>query len=424
MYTNNTMKDMKLSEELAWRGFANQTTYKDHSAIDQQQVTFYFGVDPSAPSMTVGNLAAAMMVRAFAKHGHKPVILIGGATGLIGDPDGKADERNLKTLDEIAANKAGIVAQYRKIFADFDFEVVDNHDWFKDIGYLEFLRNIGKHVPMRQMLGRDFVQTRLGEGGAGISYAEFSYVLIQAYDFVHLSKEKGVSLQLCGSDQWGNSIAGVDLIRRLTGKETHVWSIPLVINKSTGIKFGKSEEGAVWLDASLTSPYQFYQFWLNSDDEGIEYYLKIYTELNQAELADVMKQFNDDRSKRHAQKTLARKVTELIHGAKTAESIARVSEVLFGNESYSNLTADDFAVIKAELPTVQATAAGLDIIDILVAGKLASSKGEARRFLASKAVYINGVQIDDQKQSLETADGIDGHVIVRRGKNSQIVVEL
>jgi tyrosyl-tRNA synthetase len=418
------MKDMKLSEELAWRGFANQTTYKDHSAIDQQQVAFYFGVDPSAPSMTVGNLAAAMMVRAFAKHGHKPVILIGGATGLIGDPDGKADERNLKTLDEIAANKAGIVAEYQKIFADFDFEVVDNHDWFKDIGYLEFLRNIGKHVPMRQMLGRDFVQTRLGEGGSGISYAEFSYVLIQAYDFVHLSKEKGVSLQLCGSDQWGNSIAGVDLIRRLTGKEAHVWSIPLVINKSTGIKFGKSEAGAVWLDPSLTSPYQFYQFWLNSDDEGIEYYLKIYTELNQQELADVMKQFNDDRSKRHAQKTLAFKVSELIHGTKTAESIARVSEVLFGNEPYSNLTADDFAVIKTELPTVQAAATGFNIIDILVAGKLASSKGEARRFLTSKAVYINGVQTDDQKQSLEAADGIDGHVIVRRGKNSQIVVEL
>lgn len=418
------MKDIKLSEELAWRGFANQTTYKDHTAIDQKQVTFYFGVDPSAPSMTVGNLAAAMMVRTFAKHGHKPVILIGGATGLIGDPDGKADERNLKTLDEIAANKAGIVAQYRKIFDGFDFEVVDNYDWFKDIGYLEFLRDTGKHVPMRQMLGRDFVQSRLSEGGAGISYAEFSYVLIQAYDFVHLSKEKGVSLQLCGADQWGNSIAGVDLIRRLTGKEAHVWSTPLVINKSTGKKFGKSEDGAVWLDAQLTSPYQFYQFWLNFDDEGVEDYLKIFTELNQEELSGVMDQFNANRGSRHAQKTLAFKVTELIHGTDTAKSITRVSEVLFGNDPYQDLTAEDFAVIKNELPTIQARDSGTDIIDVLVAGGLASSKGEARRFLSSKAVYLNGQQIDEQIQALQTTDAVNGHIIVRRGKNSQIVVEL
>ena len=277
---------MTLSEELAWRGFVNQTTFKSHADIDKTPLTFYFGVDPSAASMTIGNLAAAMMVRKFIKHGHKAIILVGGATGLIGDPDGKADERNLKTLEEIAVNKKGIVSQYKRIFGDLDFEVVDNYDWFKDLGYLEFLRDVGKHVPMRQMLGRDFVQTRLSEDGSGISYAEFSYVLIQAYDFVHLCREKGATLQLCGSDQWGNSIAGVDLIRRLTGKEAHVWSLPLIINKATGKKFGKSEDGAVWLDAELTSPYTFYQFWLNADDEGVEDYLKIYTELSREKIDD------------------------------------------------------------------------------------------------------------------------------------------
>src|SRR5690606_15216819 len=230
--------------------------------------SFYWGVDPSAPSMTIGNLATAMMVRHFINYGHKAVLLLGGATGMIGDPDGKAQERDLMTAEEVEANKKGIETQYKQVFGGQEFEIVDNYDWFKDIGYLQFLRDVGKHVPMRQMLGRDFVNTRLSEDGAGISYAEFSYVLIQGYDFVHLNKEHGVTLQVCGSDQWGNSIAGVDLIRRLNGQEAHVWSAPLVVNNTTGVKFGKSEEGAVWLDEKLTSPYKFYQFWLNVDDAG------------------------------------------------------------------------------------------------------------------------------------------------------------
>lgn len=414
---------MTLSEELAWRGFVNQTTFKDVKQLDGAPLTFYFGVDPSASSMQVGNLAAAMMVRSFIKHGHKAIILIGGATGLIGDPDGKADERNLKSLEEIAKNKAGIVAQYQTIFGDLKFEVVDNYDWFKDLGYLEFLRDVGKHVPMRQMLGRDFVQSRLSEDGSGISYAEFSYVLIQAYDFVHLSKGKGASLQLCGSDQWGNSIAGVDLIRRLTGKEAHVWSTPLVINKATGKKFGKSEEGAVWLDASLTSPYQFYQFWLNSDDEGVEDYLKVFTELDKEQLEDIMKRFNEERSIRLAQKTLAYEVTAMVHGKETAESVTRVSKVLFGGASYDKLTAADFAILKQELPVVKAKAPA-NLIDTLVEAKLASSKGEARRFVESKAIYVNGVQISSDVTELKASDAINGHLVLRRGKNSQAVVEL
>lgn len=417
------MKHTALSDELAWRGFVNQTTFKDVKQLDGEPITFYFGVDPSAASMTIGNLAAAMMVRTFMRHGHKAVILVGGATGLIGDPDGKADERNLKTLEEIAGYKKGIVSQYRTIFDGYDFDVVDNYDWFKGLGYLEFLRDIGKHVPMRQMLGRDFIQTRLGEDGSGISYAEFSYVLIQAYDFVHLFKEKGVTLQLCGSDQWGNSIAGVDLIRRLTGKEAHVWSTPLVINKATGKKFGKSEGGAVWLDAQLTSPYQFYQFWLNAEDDAVEDYLKIFTQLDKDQVADIMERFNADRSLRLAQKTLAYEVTALIHGSSTADSVKRVSKVLFGGDDYAQLNADDFTVIKAELGSITADA-NSNLVDLLVDAKLASSKGEARRFLSSKAIYINGKQIGDDTDTLDASNTIHGHIILRRGKNNQIVVEL
>src|SRR5690349_15619357 len=252
---------MKLSEELQWRGFVNQTTYDDLSQLDQAPISFYWGVDPSADSMTIGNFAAAMMVRHFIDHGHKAFLLVGGATGMIGDPDGKKDERNLKTLDEIAKNKAGIAEQYKTAFAGKDFAIVDNYDWFKSMNYLDFLREIGKNVPMSQMLGRDFVQSRLGESGNGISYAEFSYSLIQGYDFLHLFRNHGVTLQVCGADQWGNSITGVDLIRRLEGQEAHVYSTPLVINKATGVKFGKSEGGAIWLDATKTSVFKFYQFW-------------------------------------------------------------------------------------------------------------------------------------------------------------------
>jgi tyrosyl-tRNA synthetase len=257
---------MKLSEELKYRGFINQTTYKDLSVLDGDPITFYWGVDPSADSMTIGNLAAAMMVRQFVEHGHKAILLIGGATGMIGDPDGKKQERDLLSLEDIARNKVGISEQYRTVFAGKDFQIVDNYDWFKNISYLDFLRDVGKHVPMRQMLGRDFVQSRLGEDGAGISYAEFSYSLIQGYDFLHLYREHGVTLQVCGADQWGNSITGVDLIRRIESAEVNVYSTPLIVNKATGVKFGKSETGAIWLDPAKTTPTQFYQFWINCDE--------------------------------------------------------------------------------------------------------------------------------------------------------------
>ena len=238
--------NMTLSEELKWRGFVNQTTFEDISMLDKEKRTFYWGVDPSASSMTIGNLASAMMVKVFIKHGYNPILLIGGATGLIGDPDGKAQERDLKTPEAIRKNKTGIVKQYENIFYGEHFKVVDNYDWFVKIGFIEFLRDVGKHVPMRQMVAREFVQSRLKESGAGISYAEFSYSLIQGYDFLHLFEKHGVTLQISGADQWGNCIAGVDLIRRKTGKEAHVWTTPLIMNKATGKKFGKTDVFSSW----------------------------------------------------------------------------------------------------------------------------------------------------------------------------------
>lgn len=404
---------MKLSEELQWRGFVNQTTYADLSALDGAPISFYFGVDPSADSMTIGNFAAAMMVRHFIDHGHKAFLLVGGATGMIGDPDGKADERNLKTLDEIAKNKAGIAAQYRTAFAGKDFSIVDNYDWFKDINYLDFLRTVGKNVPLSMMLGRDFVQARLGEGGSGISYAEFSYSLIQGYDFVHLYKNHGVTLQLCGADQWGNSIAGVDLIRRMEGGEAHVYSTPLVINKATGKKFGKSEDGAVWLDPKKTSVYKFYQFWLNVDDEGVIDYAKIYTLLSKEELEALGERHAANPGIREAQKTLAREVTTLVHGTERTESVMRVTDVLFGAREFSELNDDDLETLAGEIPTV---GTGKTVIESLVEAGVAGSNGEARRLIAGGAVSLNGEKVNDDSQVTKTT-------LIKKGKNNFVLIK-
>jgi len=403
---------MKLSEELQWRGFINQTTYDDLSQLDQAPISFYWGVDPSADSMTIGNFAAAMMVRHFVDHGHEAYLLVGGATGMIGDPDGKKDERNLKTLDEIAKNKAGLAAQYKKVFAGQAFTIVDNYDWFKNMNYLDFLRDVGKHVPMSQMLGRDFVKSRLGDEGSGISYAEFSYSLIQGYDFLHLHREYGVTLQVCGADQWGNSLAGVDLIRRIEGNETHVYSTPLVINKATGVKFGKSEDGAIWLDPAKTSVYKFYQFWLNLDDEGVIDYAKIYTLLSKEQIEELAARQQADPSAREAQKTLAREVTALVHGKDRQESVMRVTDVLFGGNDIHELNDEDLDALAGEIPAFEV---GKAVVEVLVDSGFAASNGEARRLIAGGAVSINGEKITEDRQLTELS-------LVKKGKNSFVLV--
>jgi len=403
---------MTLSEELAWRGFVNQTTYKDLKALDGDPVTFYWGVDPSADSMTIGNLAAAMMVKNFMKRGHKAVLLVGGATGMIGDPDGKNNERSLKSLEEINANKKAITAQYRQVFGGQDFTIVDNYEWFKDMNYLEFLRDIGKHVPMRQMLARDFVQARLSEQGAGISYAEFSYVLIQAYDFLQLYQDHNVTLQVCGSDQWGNSIAGVDLIRRKTGGEAHVYSVPLVIDRATGNKFGKSEDGAIWLDPTKTTPTQFYQFWINVDDDGVEDYLKVFTELDKDNIDDIMSKHRQDPGARLAQINLARAATSVVHGENETKVAETVTDYITGKQPIGEAESV-LEVIRKEMPSVKTTDTG-SIVDVLVAAGLASSNTEARRLLADNAVSVNGQKAS--RDNFAPADFQNGRLLLRRGK--------
>lgn len=414
---------MKLSEELKWRGFVNQTTFDDISVLDGEPITFYWGVDPSADSMQAGNFAIAMMIKHFIKHGHKPILLVGGATGMIGDPDGIDNERNLQALEVVDNNKKSIAEQYRSIFGEKDILVVDNYDWFKDINYIDFLREVGKNVPMSQMLGREFVKSRLGADGSGISYAEFSYALIQGFDFVHLFRKHGATLQVCGADQWGNSIAGVELIRKLEGAEAHVWSAPLVMNKTTGRKFGKTEDGAVWLKKEKTSPFKFYQFWLNAGDDDVEDYIKIYTELEKPEVDRVMAEQKENPGLRPAQKRLALEVTSIVHGIDTAESVKNASEALFGLKDYKELSSNEYLELTRELPVVKARDGAL-LVDIIADSKLASSKTEAKRFLDTSAIYINGSQIPINMTTLTKKDAIHGYVVVRRGKNESVLVSL
>lgn len=401
---------MTLAEELTWRGFVNQTTLANIDDINEPR-TFYWGVDPSADSMTIGNLAPAMMIRHFMQHGHKAILLVGGATGMIGDPDGKKQERDLKSLDEIAKNKDAIAAQYNTVFAGQTFDIVDNYDWFKDLNYLDFLRDVGKHVSMTQMLDRDFVQSRIGEGGDGITYAEFSYSLIQGYDFLHLFREKGATLQVAGADQWGNSISGVQLIRRLEGAESHVFTAPLVVNKQTGVKFGKTEGGAVWLDPAKTSPYKFYQFWLNVDDETAKELIKIYTLLNRETVEGVIENHAQNPGARLLQKTLAREVTELVHGRERRESVEKVTALLFGSLEIEQLNDSDLDELAAEIPSTQPA----DVIDVLVKSGLASSNGEARKLIQNNAVSANGKKVTGPSY-------IAAPSLVKKGKNGFVLV--
>ncbi|MGO3701899.1 MAG: tyrosine--tRNA ligase [Candidatus Saccharimonadales bacterium] len=401
---------MTLAEELSWRGFVNQTTFADITDVNTPR-TLYLGVDPSADSMTIGNLAAMMMVRHFMDHGHKVILLAGGATGMIGDPDGKKQERDLREIDTVEKNVEGLKKQFAMLFDGKPFEVVNNYDWFKNINYIEFLHTVGKHVSMTQLLDRDFVQQRIGEGGSGISYGEFSYSLIQGYDFLHLFREKGVTLQLAGADQWGNSITGVSLVRKLGGGEAHVYTTPLVINKQTGIKFGKSEGGAVWLDGTKTSPYKFYQFWLNVDDETAEDLIKIYTLLPKDEVFALIERHRQNPGARELQKVLAAEVARLIHGEDRANAVQNASQVLFQKDAFA-LDGATIDVLHDELP-VQPL--GATVIETLVAAGVAKSNGEARRLIDGNAISLNGEKVhDDSVISIPS--------LVKKGKNSFVLV--
>ncbi len=412
---------MTLSEDLIWRGLIKDKTFGDLAWLDEPK-TFYHGVDCSSDSLTVGNLAALMLAKRFISYGWKAVILVGGATSLVGDPGGKSQERDLKDKAQIEQNVTAIKKQIEFLFEGQPVEFVNNIDWFSQIGYLDFLRDIGKHYSMTELTQRDYIAERMGEGGSGISYAEFSYTLIQGYDFWHLFKSKGVVLQIGGSDQWGNMLSGVPLIRKKENAEAHVMTMPLVIDKNTGQKFGKSEAGAIWLDPKGTTPYQFYQFWLNSTDEDVLDYLKIYTSVDSNQIAELVEDLKQAPGERNAQKTLAYQVTKLVHGNDIAESVQKITNVLFGGHDYHQLVESDFNLLKSELPITRA-GVGADLVDILVKTGLSASNTEARRFLSESAIYVNGQQFSLNKTKLDEADFISNHALIRRGKNAQAVIE-
>ncbi|MBQ3292761.1 tyrosine--tRNA ligase [Candidatus Saccharibacteria bacterium] len=410
---------MKLSEELVYRGFKAETTIDNITELDNRESKkFYWGADPSADSLTIGNLAALMMCACFVRHGYEPYLLVGGATGQIGDPKENA-ERDLKTLDEVEHNNQCIKNQIENIIKSNNTTLVDNLEWFKNIKYLDFLREIGKNFSMTQLLDRQFVQNRIGKGGSGISYAEFSYTLIQGYDFLHLYRKYGVSLQLCGADQYGNCTSGIHLISRLEDAKADVWSTPLIIDPVTGKKFGKSEGNAVWLASSdngsgnYTSIFDFYQFWMNQPDTAVEYLLKIYTLYEPEEIEKILAEHERHPEMRIAQKALARGVTAVVHGGGNAEAVENLSETLFNKETdFSDFSEDEITEFSAYLPTV---ARGNILVDILVNTGLAESKKKAREFIAQGAVSISGVKVKEDMPVNQTA-------IIKKGKNKFAIV--
>ena len=404
---------MKLSEDLKWRGLIGQTTYNDLSVIDKPGLKFYLGVDPSSNSMTIGNLAAIILVLRFIRAGHEGILLAGGATGMAGgDPDGKDETRTKIDLETLENNVNGIRHQFKQILRDEKITIVNNYDWFSKINYIDFLRNVGWYFSMTQLLDRDFIQTRIGKDGKGVNYAEFSYSLIQGYDFLHLFREYGVTLQLCAVDQFGNSVSGMQMIRKFENARADVFGMPLVINKSTGKKFGKSEGGAIWLDSSKTSPFQFYQFWLNIDDESVIDLLKIYTFLSQEEIEALTENHLENPSERAAQKKLAYEVTRLVHGRETTESVQRVTRVLFGDAEFSGLTDEDLENLAREIPVVDINQT---VVETLKISEIAKSNGEANRLIQQNAISVNGEKIStDQKITKKS--------LIKKGKNKFVLV--
>ena len=402
---------MKLSEELKWRGFWNQTTFQDSKVLDGEKRTIYLGADPSADSLHIGHLSVYMMVRRFLDHGHKVVLLIGGGTGMIGDMR-DTEERQLVSPEIVAKNTEALKSQVSKLFAGQDFEVVNNADWLSKIELIPFLRDIGKNFNMAELISRDFFKSRINNGG-GLSFAEFTYTLLQGYDFWYLYKNNGVSLQIGGSDQWGNLLSGVNLIRKKEGAEVFAMTAPLLINRSTGRKFGKSEGGALWLDASKTSPFKMYQFLLNSDDQSVFEYLKILTTLSKEEIETIEKNHQENQHLRIAQKALAKNVVEIVHGEEVAKNVISATEVLFGGKAFENLTKAEIEVLKYEIPVAPKDKT---VSEILIETNFAKSKGEAKRLISANSISFNSNKLQEDIQITEKG-------LLKKGKNSFILID-
>jgi tyrosyl-tRNA synthetase len=414
--------------ELCWRELIHQTTdeQKLPGWLAEKPRTVYVGFDPTADSLHVGHLMALTVLRRFQQAGHRPLAVVGGATGMIGDPSGKSEERNLLSVDTLRANIAGMELQLRR-FLDFECGdnsalLVNNYDWMGGFGYLEFLREVGKHFPVNVMLSKDSVRNRLQQSDAGMSYTEFSYMLLQAYDFVHLYRRYGCELQAGGSDQWGNITAGIDLARRMHGVQLYGITCPL-LTKSDGSKMGKTESGTLWLSADRTSPYQFYQYWINLDDADVGKCLRFFTDLGQEEISRVEAEHLADPGRRAAQRRLASELTRLVHGEEGLNTAQRATEIFFGAEiqrlSDAQLEGIFADVPSKELPWQRLDGTGLPIADALVEAGLAKSNSEGRRIVTQGGAYVNNRRLPDAAARLGRGDLAGESILVlRAGKKN------
>lgn len=413
-----------LIEDLKWRGLIYQQTDEQgiEDLLNKEQVTLYCGADPTADSLHIGHLLPFLTLRRFQEHGHRPIVLIGGGTGMIGDPSGKSEERVLQTEEQVDKNIEGISKQMHNIFefgTDHSAVLVNNRDWLGQISLISFLRDYGKHVGVNYMLGKDSIQSRLEHG---ISYTEFTYTILQAIDFGHLNRELNCKIQVGGSDQWGNITSGIELMRRMYGQtDAYGLTIPLV-TKSDGKKFGKSESGAVWLDAEKTSPYEFYQFWINQSDEDVIKFLKYFTFLGKEEIDRLEQSKNEAPYLREAQKTLAEEVTKFIHGEDALNDAIRISQALFSGDLKS-LSAKELKDGFKDVPQVTLSNDTTNIVEVLIETGISPSKRQAREDVNNGAIYINGERQQDVNYALAPEDKIDGEfTIIRRGKKKYFMV--
>jgi len=419
---------MDLYGELQWREMLYDGTEGLRDALLSGPLTGYIGFDPTAPSLHVGSLLPVMALARFQRAGHSPIAIVGGGTGLIGDPSGKTQERSLISREQVEANLDGIRAQLAR-FLDFDrgsnpARIVNNADWLSKIDLMSFLRDVGKHFTVNYMLAKESVRRRI-EGEDGISFTEFSYLLLQAYDFVELFDRYGCTLQMGGSDQWGNITAGCDLIRKLRGARAHGLVLPLVTT-SAGVKFGKTEVGTVWLDSKQTSPFRFYQFWLNTDDRDVVRYLKFFTFLSREEIEALARTVEGAPEQRAAQRALAREVTRLLHGEDQVRRAERAGTVLF-SEDIADAEVDEVLMVFEDAPSseVSLPEGGMALADMLTLVKLTSSKSEATRLVKSGGVYVNNVRAKDERRKLTSADAIRGELfILRKGRKDHHIVRL
>jgi len=420
---------MNLIEDLRWRGLLAQTT--DEKALLEalkKPTTLYVGFDPTAPSLHAGNLVVLLVLRRFQLAGHNPIALVGGATGLVGDPSGKNEERTLNST-EIVEGWVNRIRKQVSAFLDFDAPknpaaVVNNLDWTSPLSAIEFLRDIGKHFSVNQMLSKDSVSARL-EGG-GISYTEFSYQVLQSYDFLELYRRNNCTLQVGGSDQWGNIVAGLDLIRRVEQGSGHALTVPLLM-KADGTKFGKTAGGSVWLDPEMTSPYAFFQFWLNSDDKDVINFLKVFSFKSHAEITELEKSHNENPGLREAHRALARELTSLVHSEETTQRVEAAARALFGQGELSELDEATLSSALAELPrtTVSSSEEIPSWVDLLAATGVVDSKSAARRIVKEGGAYLNNVKISGEDFRPSKSDFLCGkYAVLRKGKRDLAAVEL